>query len=85
MLSEATVIYVKGAEKKKFLDNILKRSVDVINLSEGDEFPKLSEMKNSLFDCHFPHEKHSGIWSDYNCAVKNVQLIKFWLCSTYNK
>ena len=86
MLSEANVIYVKGAEKKKFLDNILKVSIDVINLSENNKCPKLTEISDILFNCHCPYEKHAGMWSDYNCDVKNVQLLKFWLCiSTYDK
>lgn len=68
-LSKAIKIYVKGERKKKYLQNKLKLSVDVIDLVQ---YPSLKNANTINFSC-FSHSR------PFICAMRNVFVIKKWL------
>lgn len=78
---QCNTIYVKGSEKKQFLNNIFTRPgcMKIINIDDlgGSNLVELKEkLKDNLDDCSFPHN------IEY-CTKRNVQIylefiIKYW-------
>lgn len=68
-LSNASKIFVKGARKKKFLENNLNLSAIIIDLVQ---YPSLKLCNTINFSClsHSP---------PFICALRNVFVIKYWL------
>lgn len=74
MLSEATLIYVKGCEKKQWLRDIIGHGTVIIDLGELG-CPSLSSLqKEQQRDSCMFHVK-----GKYNCARRNVQMLADWI------
>ena len=74
-LREATIIFVKGKEKKNFLEQCLDTSKFIVDLS-CTECPSLKKLSTKpTIKCNFHNSKHDKM----NCSLTNVQLLKVWL------
>ena len=75
MLHNASCIYVKGSEKKMFLNKLLNNKFYIINVNDV-HCPSLKNLSTDvILKC--PH--HFNFDSKYQCALKNVQLLKSWI------
>ena len=76
MLRNASCIYVKGLEKKRFLEKLLHNKYYVIDVNDANcpSLKKLSE--NNFMKCpnHFDEN------ANFQCALRNVQMLKTWIC-----
>ena len=79
MLFGASCVYVKGVEKKLFLQKLLKNKFYIIDLTDADcpSLQKLSLMSETELDTC---PNHWYKCSKLECALKNVQLMKNWIC-----
>ena len=81
IFKNATKIYVKGLEKKNFLKCFVKKSIKIIDLYELKCPPLqylINESKGSI-KC-FHHNKNI---QNFDCALRNVILLKLWLHKNY--
>lgn len=74
LLIDAAKIYVKGYEKRKWLEEIIGSSRTIVDLNE--EKPDCPSLRKMLYDDKtlIPCPYHSD--GKFNCAAKNVQLLK---------
>lgn len=73
ILSDASIIYVKGLDKQRFLYNHLEKCV-IINLEKIDcTSLKNSEKKNK--QCAF----HAKLDDHFECSLKNVNSLYSWI------
>lgn len=72
ILKSAKHIYVKGLDKKKWLEHILEKPTIIINMQDI-QCPSLKKFKTS--EQLHPHQ---GM-QDYNCAYENVLHLRTWL------
>lgn len=73
-LNNATIVYVKGAEKKDWLSHILGDSALVVNL-ETLECPPLRNLRAMFYSkWGFDHEMPKCL-----CATENVRILRHWL------
>lgn len=71
----ASIIYVKGKDKKKFLDEILEKSCIVRDLETDLRCPSWHELPHFFnMICLF----HRQLNSLRRCALDNVELLKNW-------
>lgn len=76
MLKDASKIYVKGDDKKKWLETYLDASTEIVDLVDIDcpSLRKLYEM-SGIIECN-----HHNSRVNFSCAVINVNLLRKWLC-----
>lgn len=74
MLYEATIIYVKGAEKKTWLRNIIGNGTVIFDLHDLG-CSSLSKLREE-YKC--PNHTHDHV-KHYNCARRNVELLSNWI------
>lgn len=79
-LRDAVKIYVKGLEKKKWIENIMPDVVVVFNM-EDYECPSLVKLLESSYDVPC---KHHNLYYKANCAVQNALALKKWLIKYYD-
>lgn len=71
----ATRVYVKGAEKKKHIEQVLHSTVEVVTLESLGCPPLRSLPRINCAPCHH----HELLPTKSICAARNVQIIKDWL------
>lgn len=77
----AKTIYVKGLQKKRWLENFVKKSTDVIDMDsmKCPTLLKLQEKNCNLTPCQY-HCRTRGLELKFiNCAERNVNLLTSWL------
>lgn len=79
ILIDVKTIFVKGLEKKKWLENLINYSIPVVNL-EDFGCPLLNDIKVPI-GCINQH-RHSTI-KYYKCAFENVQRMRQWFLHSY--
>ena len=79
----AQTIYVKGSEKKNWLNRFTKPSTKIIDMFDL-KCPSLQDLKNELKNCIqcFHHFKNMP---NCNCSLQNVMLLENWLCEQYKE
>lgn len=73
-LNDATIVYVKGAEKKDWLSNILEDSALVVNL-EILECPPLRDLR-AMFYSEWGYDHDMPEWFS---ATENARMLRDWL------
>lgn len=76
VLSKASIIYVKGIDKQKFLYKHVENCV-VINLEKTD-CPSLKKFDNVKF-CEFHKKLATASISSLECSLKNVNSLYTWM------
>lgn len=77
----ATKIYVKGWEKKKWLESLIDREcITIIDMNDLNctKIEKLID-KSTSKTCLI----HSRKKEIFTCALQNVIVLKNWLCKNY--
>lgn len=85
ILINKTCIYVKGVEKKEWLERMIEHSIPIENLNDLNcpSIRKLTGPTNNL--CKFQY-LHKNVQGSYNwCALQNVQRLKMWYIEEYYK
>lgn len=67
---QVDVVFVKGHQKYKFLENIL--DLKIINLEKFPDSPNLSDVNNFNYCSYHCNTK-------YNCAYNNVELLDYYV------
>lgn len=72
---DATLIFVKGLEKKIFLQQLLQKPINIIDMMEID-CPRLKmlDYENNV-KCSF----HENLDKKFNCAFNNVKKLYSWI------
>lgn len=76
ILEPAEFICVKGLEKKRWIENIIKHSKPVIDLHDYG-CPSIRNLRISIYEEH----KCGNNMQHINCAAKNVLNLKHWFIS----
>lgn len=76
MLQNASCVYVKGLEKKTFLQKILNNKFHIIDVSDVN-CPSLKKLNLDKF---LKCSNHCDMSMKYQCALRNVQLLRSWIC-----
>ena len=81
ILGAYDIVYVKGSEKKVFIESILSRNdITVVDL-DLMSCPKIGDLKKSIgFRKCFHHSRSSD-----RCASENVRLLLNWYVNSYLK
>lgn len=66
-------VYVKGNQKKQWLQSIIKN--EVYDLQEEEQCPSFEQLKLYLRSFHCNKHSHRN---DLNCALENVFFLKNW-------
>ena len=76
IVQDASYLYVKGLEKKEWVERIINYSKPVIDLAELG-CPAFRQLQHiGIYHCMY-HEHHEPL-PRYHCAFENVQLLKKW-------
>lgn len=73
-------VYVRGEEKKKFLDTIILN--DVINLESNEDNPAFKELPWNDSYCMIHALRMANV--GFNCALNNTHRLKKWLLEQPN-
>ena len=81
MLCNASFVYVKGTEKKLFLQKLLKKEFDIIDVTDTNCPPLKKLVDVDELNKKRPHYQDEN--SEYQCTLENIHVLKLWICTKY--
>lgn len=82
LTKDRSYIYVKGSEKKQWLQNLLGHPKTIIDLNDL-ECPSARKLPAIMNCCQF-YKLHESV-REHNCALQNVRKFKKWFLLNHNE